>query len=66
MDKPENDRRRISQAGLLDSAIRSLSQLSTSGDMMTRSLASRALVDVQQVRRMVPSRRASDREIRSR
>jgi hypothetical protein len=66
MDKPENDRRRMSQAGLLDSAIRSLSQLSTSPDMTTRSLAARALADIQQVRRQVPTRRALDREARAR
>jgi hypothetical protein len=61
MEKPEDDRRRMSQAGLLDSAIRTLSQLSTSADMTTRALAMRALADLQQVRRQVPSRRAHDR-----
>jgi hypothetical protein len=66
MDKPENDRRRMSQAGLLDSAIRTLSQLSTSADMTTRALAGRALADIQQARRQVPMRRALDREARAR
>jgi hypothetical protein len=66
MDKPENERRRMSQAGLLDSAIRSLSQLATSADMTTRALAARALADIRQVRRQVPTRRALDREARAR
>jgi hypothetical protein len=66
MDKLQNDRRRISQAGLLDSAIRVLGQLSASNDLVTRSLAIRALADVQQVRRQVPTRRAQDRVVRSR
>jgi hypothetical protein len=64
MNKPENDRRRISQAELLDSAIRALGQLSVSNDLAARSLAIRALADVQQVRRQVPTRRAHDREVR--
>lgn len=66
MDKPENERRRVSQAGLLDSAIRTLSQLLASPDLNTRSLAIRAIADVQKVRKMVPTRRVHDCETRIR
>jgi len=60
MNKVNEDRRRISLGGLLDSAIRTLTQLIASNDMNTRTLAIRALAEVQQARRLVPSRRVHD------
>lgn len=66
MNELSNDRRRFSQGGLLDSAIRTISQLCNSPDLATRSLAIRALADIQQVRRQVPTRREYDRKTRIR
>ena len=66
MNKIDADRRRISLGGLLDSAVRTLTQLMSSNDMNTRTLAIRALADVQQARRLVPSRREHDRTARMR
>ena len=60
MEKVDEERRNMSQGGLLDAAISTLQQLVNSGDMMTRSLAVRALADVQRARLMVPMRRRQD------
>ncbi len=60
MDKVDEERRNMSQGGLLDAAISTLQQLVNSSDMMTRSLAVRALADIQRARRMVPMRRRQD------
>lgn len=60
MDKVDEERRNMSQGGLLDAAISTLQQLVNSSDMMTRSLAVRALADIQRARQMVPMRRKHD------
>lgn len=60
MDKPEKERRNMSLGGLLDSAISAINQLTNSSDMTTRTLASRALNDIQRARRQVPMRRKMD------
>lgn len=60
MEKPDKERRTMSLGGLLDSAIGAISQLTNSSDMTTRTLAARALNDIQRARRQVPSRRKQD------
>ncbi|MES2298759.1 MAG: hypothetical protein V4582_17070 [Pseudomonadota bacterium] len=60
MEKPEQERRQMSQGGLLDAAISTISQLLNSSDLQTRALAVRALGDMQRARRMVPLRRKVD------
>jgi hypothetical protein len=60
MEKPVKERRRMSQMSLLDSAIRTLSQLASSRDSLTRSLASRVLADLQTLRLQIPIRRQHD------
>jgi hypothetical protein len=60
MEKVDEERRNMSQGGLLDAAISTLQQLVNSSDVRTRSLAVRALADIQLARRMVPMRRRQD------
>ena len=60
MEDPVNDRRRTSYAGLLDSAIRSITKLATSNDPITRTFANQALSDLIKLRRQMPSRRQHD------
>lgn len=60
MTKPEKERRVISQAGLLESAMRTLGQLVSSADLNTRNLAFRALAEIKKARKLVPTRRKDD------
>jgi hypothetical protein len=60
MNMPFKERRRLSQSGLLDSAIRLLAVLASSGSSMDRSRANQALMYLQQLRRELPTRRQSD------
>jgi hypothetical protein len=60
MQDPANDRRRTSYAGLLDSAIRSITKLAASSDPVTRTFANQALSDLVKLRRQMPSRRQFD------
>lgn len=60
MDKPEKERRAISQAGVLESAMRTIGQLVSSTDLATRSLAFRALAEIKKARKLVPARRKDD------
>jgi hypothetical protein len=62
--KVVKERRHMSQAGLLDSAMRTLGQLAVSNDMTTRTLAVRALADIKRARQMVPMRRTLDKTSR--
>jgi folate-dependent tRNA-U54 methylase TrmFO/GidA len=62
--KTVKERRHMSQAGLLDSAMRTLGQLAVSNDMTTRTLAGRALADIKRARQMVPMRRMLDKTSR--
>jgi len=64
MEKPIKERRRTSYMSLLDSAIRSTSQLAASKDMATRSLANYVLGDLQQLRSELPKRRLVDSRYR--
>jgi hypothetical protein len=63
-DTPAPDRRKMSQAGLLDSAINIAHQLVASRDPVTSSLASRMLGDLMRLRREMPVRRLIDRNPR--
>lgn len=58
--KEDKERRRMSHAGVLDSAIRIVAQLASSNDVMTRSLANRALAELQKLRHDMPKRRQTD------
>jgi hypothetical protein len=60
----ENERRRFSQAALLDSAVHALSQLTTSPDPRVRTLVLQAIGDIKQVLRHTPSRRKNDFRVR--
>jgi len=60
MNTPETERRRVSQAALLDSALRAINQLAASRDPGTRALAVRVLAEIGQVRRQIPARREHD------
>ena len=60
MEDSANERRRTSYAGLLDSAIRSVTKLAASNDAMTRTFANQALADLVKLRRQMPSRRQFD------
>ncbi|WP_146204505.1 hypothetical protein [Massilia glaciei] len=60
VEKVDEERRNMSQGGLLDAAVSTLHQLVNSSDSMTRSLAVRAISDIQRARRMVPGRRKQD------
>jgi hypothetical protein len=66
MEKPDKERRTMSLGGLLDSAIRSIGQLTSSSDLITRTLAGRALADIQRARRQIPMRRKQDQTSRVR
>lgn len=59
-ESPVRERRRMSHAGLLDSAIRMVAQLASSSDLNTRTLANRALADMQKLRHEQPKRRQLD------
>jgi hypothetical protein len=61
MDKPAKERRAMSQTGLLDSAMRMVAQLANSSDPNVRTLASRALADIQRARHLTPARRTQDK-----
>jgi hypothetical protein len=63
---PVPERRRMSHGGLLDSAIRMVAQLTASGDVHTRSLANRAMADLQKLRHDIPKRRHVDARSHSR
>ncbi|RJG04108.1 hypothetical protein [Noviherbaspirillum sedimenti] len=63
---PVKERRRMSQAGLLDSAIRMVAQLTTSNDLHTRTIANRAMADLQKMRHEMPKRRQFDSTARHR
>ena len=56
------ERRRISYSSLLDTAMRSASQLFVLKDPVARSSASRVLSDLQKLRGEMPRRRQSDGE----
>lgn len=60
MDESEKERRVLSQAGLLESAMRTIGQLISSADLNTRNLAGRALAEVRRARKLVPARRKDD------
>jgi hypothetical protein len=62
MDKPKNERRVDSQAGLLESAMRTIGQLVSSTDLATRSVAFRALAEIKKARKLVPTRRKDDKK----
>lgn len=59
-DDSKPDRRRMSYAGLIDSAIRSVSKLTTVGDAASKGLAHQALADLMRLRRSLPARRQQD------
>lgn len=63
---PVKERRRMSHAGLLESAIRMVAQLASSSDVNTRALANRALADLQKLRHEQPKRRRLDGNARLR
>ncbi len=50
----------MSHAGVLESAIRMVAQLTSSADVTTRSLANRALAELQKLRHDMPKRRQTD------
>ncbi|TCS35762.1 hypothetical protein EDC30_10961 [Paucimonas lemoignei] len=54
------ERRKMSHGGLLDSAIRMVAQLTASGELHTRTLANRAMADLQKLRHDMPKRRQTD------
>lgn len=55
----------MSHGGLLDSAIRMVAQLSASGELHTRTLANRAMADLQKLRHDMPKRRQTDGKTRA-
>lgn len=63
---PVKERRRTSQTGLLDSAIRMVAQLAASNDLNTRTLANRSMADLQKLRHGMPKRRQVDTATRFR
>lgn len=65
MEEMTKERRRISYAGLLDSAIRSGSKLATTNDAGTRALANQLLADLFRLRREMPSRRRFDTDAKN-
>ncbi|QAU35174.1 hypothetical protein [Janthinobacterium sp. 17J80-10] len=65
-ESPVKERRRMSHAGLLDSAIRMVAQLASSSDLNTRTLANRAMADLQKLRHEQPKRRQLDSNARLR
>lgn len=54
------ERRRMSHSGVIDSAIRLIAQLTASNDLNTRTIASRALAELQKLRHDMPKRRQTD------
>lgn len=60
------ERRRISHGGLLDSAIRMVAQLTASDNLHTRTIANRAMSDLQKLRHDMPKRRELDARSRHR
>jgi hypothetical protein len=62
MEKPTEERRRASYAGLLDSAMRAAVKLSSLPDPVARALANQILTDLKQIRRLLPVRRKFDTE----
>lgn len=63
MTNPANavkERRRMSHSGVMDSAIRLVAQLTASNDLNTRTIASRALAELQKLRHDMPKRRQTD------
>jgi hypothetical protein len=64
MEEPIKDRRRISYAGLLDSAIRSITKITSSSDPVAKALANQALSDLLKMRRERPARRQFDAKAR--
>lgn len=63
MEHETENRRRISYSGLLDSAIRAASKISSLPDPAARALANQILTDLKQIRRDMPSRRKFDTEV---
>ena len=63
MEKDTENRRHMSQTGLLDSAIRSITKLTTVGDTASRGLAHQALADLIRLRRSLPARREDDLKV---
>lgn len=61
MEEQGKERRRMSHIGLIDSIIQNIGQLATSSDMLTRSIAGRALGDLRKLRDSIPTRRVNDR-----
>jgi hypothetical protein len=57
MEDQTKERRKLSHNALVESAIRICNQLSSSGDITTRSLANRMFSDLTQLRRGLPQRR---------
>lgn len=64
MEQQQEERRRLSNVGLIDSIMNTLGQLTTSQDLMTRSIAARAMNDLRRLREGMPSRRSNDRKPR--
>lgn len=62
MNQLDEERRRTSYSGLLDSAMRAASRLTTHPDPMAKSLANQIITDLKQVRRQMPARRKFDTE----
>ncbi|OGB24493.1 MAG: hypothetical protein A3I66_10820 [Burkholderiales bacterium RIFCSPLOWO2_02_FULL_57_36] len=62
MSQIVEDRRRTPYFGLLDSAIRAASRLTTHPDPMTKSLGHQIISDLRQIRRQMPTRRKYDAE----
>lgn len=60
MDEPLKERRVLSQASVLDSAMRTVGQLVSSADLNTRNIAFRALAEIKKARKLVPARRKDD------
>lgn len=64
MDQPIKERRRLSQSGLLETAIRSAARLVSAQDATTRALANQMLSALMQLRRTMPQRRQADLKTR--
>lgn len=62
MNQITEDRRRTPYSGLLDSAMRAATRLTTHPDPTTKSLAHQILTDLKQIRRQLPMRRKFDFE----
>jgi hypothetical protein len=64
MDSPIKERRRLSHAGLLEGAIRTINKMVALPDPATKALANQALRDLLQLRRELPTRRQFDTKAR--